>query len=61
MKSSKKFKESTERKTTMERMIEMIKESYIEVMGIEKWNSLTAEEKHDVIMIIAKDALNNLK
>lgn len=44
----------------MEKMIEMIKEAYIQTMGFEKWNSLTNEEKHDVIMIIAKDALKNM-
>jgi hypothetical protein len=38
-----------------ERMIEMIKEAYIKVMGREKWDSLTDKEKHDAIMILAKD------
>lgn len=41
----------------MEKMIDMIKEAYVEVMGIEKWNSLTDSEKHDAIMIICKDLL----
>lgn len=39
----------------MEKMIEMIKTAYVEVMGIEKWNSLTDNQKHDVIMTIVKD------
>ena len=41
-------------------MIDMIIKSYITVMGEEKWNSLTDEQKHDVIMTIAKDALNRI-
>ena len=41
----------------MEKMVEMIKKAYIEVMGIEKWDSLSDDEKHDVIMIICKDLL----
>lgn len=38
-----------------EKMVNMIKTAYIEVMGEEKWISLTAKEKHDAIMFIAKD------
>ena len=41
-----------------EKMINMIAEAYIKVMGQEKWNSLTEDQKHDVVMMIAKDALN---
>lgn len=41
-------------------MIDMIVKSYITVMGEEKWNSLTDEQKHDVVMTIAKDALNRV-
>lgn len=37
------------------RIIEMIKEAYINVMGVEKWNGLTDKDKHDVIMTITKD------
>lgn len=44
----------------MDKMIDMIIKSYITVMGEEKWNSLTDEQKHDVIMTIAKDALNRI-
>ena len=36
-------------------VIEMIKTAYIKVMGEAKWESLTPEEKHDVIMQLAKD------
>jgi len=45
----------------MENIINMIKESYINVMGQEKWNSLTDQEKHDVVMILVKDMLNALQ
>ena len=37
-----------------DKMVEMMKAAYIQVMGIEKWNSLTDQEKHDAIMMIAK-------
>lgn len=43
--------------TNTEKMIDMITEAYIEVMGIEKWNGLTDQEKHDVVMIIARDLM----
>lgn len=39
----------------MERIIEMMKEAYIKVMGEAKWNSLTDSQKHDAIMILIKD------
>ena len=39
----------------MEKMVNMIVEAYIKVMGVDKWNSLTAIQQHDVIMNIAKD------
>ncbi len=39
----------------MNKMIDLIKEAYVNVMGIEKWNSLTDEQKHDAIMTIAVD------
>lgn len=35
-------------------VINLIKESYIKVYGIAKWNSLTEQEQHDAIMILAK-------
>lgn len=37
-----------------DKMVEMMEAAYIQVMGIEKWNSLTDQEKHDAIMMIAK-------
>lgn len=39
----------------MEKMVQMIIEAYVTVMGAEKWNSLTADEQHTVIMTMAKD------
>ena len=42
------------------KIVEMIIEAYIMVMGLEKWNSLTEQQQHDVIMIIVKDALQGL-
>ena len=39
------------------KMVEMIQNAYISVYGIQKWNSLTASEKHDAIMIITANAL----
>ena len=35
--------------------INTIIDAYINVMGIEKWNSLTGSQQHDVIMTIVKD------
>ena len=43
-----------------DKMINMIAAAYIEVYGIEKWNSMTDKQKHDAVMIIAKDALNRI-
>jgi hypothetical protein len=42
----------------MNKMINMIAESYIKVYGIEKWNGLSDKEKHDAVMIIANDFNN---
>ena len=39
----------------MDFIIEACKTAYINTMGVEKWESLTDEQKHDVIMIMAKD------
>lgn len=36
-------------------MVDIAKEAYIKVMGAEKWNSLTDQEKHDAVMFIWKD------
>ena len=40
-----------------EQIINSIEEAYIKVMGLEKWNSLSDEEKHNVVMIIVRDML----
>ena len=37
-----------------------VKESYIKVYGVEKWCSLTDEQKHDTVMLLAKDMLKAL-
>lgn len=37
------------------KMLNMIIEAYVQVYGIEKWDSLTAEQQHNAVMIIAKD------
>lgn len=39
----------------MTKLVNTIIDAYIEVMGTEKWNSLTADEQHTVIMTIVKD------
>lgn len=41
-------------------IVDAIINAYIETYGKEKWNSLTSEEQHDVIMILAKDMLRSL-
>lgn len=46
---------------TDEIIIDMIVKSYVTIMGEEKWNSLSDEQKHDVVMTIATDALNRIK
>lgn len=45
----------------MENLIETMEAAYIQVMGIEKWESLTDAQKHDVIMILVKDSLKALE
>ena len=40
-----------------EMFIENARKAYIEIMGEEKWISLTDKEKHDVVMIMAKDMM----
>lgn len=39
----------------LEMFIEIAKNAYIEIMGKEKWDSLTKQEKHDAVMFMAKD------
>ena len=34
--------------------------AYIQIMGLEKWNSLTEQEQHDAVMILLKDINNSL-
>lgn len=36
-------------------IVNMAIDAYVSVMGIDKWNSLTGEQQHDVIMTIVKD------
>ena len=38
-----------------DKMVGMIQQAYIEVYGIEKWISLTDQQKHDAVMIIVRD------
>lgn len=45
----------------MDKMIELVKEAYITVMGREKWESLTDAQKHDAVMIIVQGALKALQ
>ena len=42
---------------TTEKLVDLMQDAYIKVMGLEKWNSLTDEQKHDAIMLMVKDAL----
>lgn len=41
-------------------VVDMIIEAYIEVMGEEKWNSLTADEQHAVIMTFAAELYDRM-
>ena len=45
---------------SFESVINLISDVYISVYGMEKWNGLTAQEKHDAIMFIANDLHNAL-
>lgn len=51
-----KAKEETNMENT-NKMIDMIAEAYIKVYGEIKWNSLTDNQKHEAVMIIAKDLM----
>lgn len=44
----------------MEKIIDMMKTAYITEMGLEAWERLTDEQKHDAIMLMAKDSLRAL-
>ena len=39
--------------TFFEIFIEAARTAYIEIMGVEKWESLTDKEKHDAVMMLA--------
>lgn len=41
-------------------MVFKARDAYIEVCEVNKWNGLTAEEQHDVVMILIKDMLKAL-
>jgi len=44
--------------TFIDKFVDTVVKVYIQVYGLDKWLSLTLQEQHDVIMIIAVD-LNN--
>lgn len=46
--------------SNFETILNNVKEAYIKVMGIEKWNALTDEQKHDVTMILVKNMMKSL-
>lgn len=39
----------------MEKIVNMIIEAYAQVMGTDRWHSLTSEQQHAVIMTLAKE------
>ena len=41
-------------------MVEKIRDAYISVMGADKWQSLTDQEKHDAVMMITSGTLKAL-
>lgn len=38
-----------------EKIVDMCIAAYVQVMGAEVWNRLTAQQQHDAIMIMIKD------
>ncbi len=48
-------------KTTADKIVDMVVESYIVVMGRVNWDAKTPEEQHDIVMILIKDALKALE
>ena len=44
----------------MDKTIEMMESVYIQAYGPEKWASLSAQEKHDVVMALVKLSLKTL-
>ena len=43
------------------RVMNLIAKAYIQVVGKDKWDSLTKQEQHDTIMILAKDMIEDLQ
>lgn len=41
-------------------LVQAIIAAYVSVMGAEAWNALNAQQQHDVIMAITRDALHAL-
>nr|AHF24065.1 hypothetical protein [uncultured bacterium Contig643] len=48
-------REENKEMASADKMIDMIAEAYIKVMGIEKWNSLSDNEKYEAVMTMARD------
>lgn len=48
-------------KQEWEIMADQIRDAYISVYGAERWAALTDQQKHDAVMIIARDMLNRLE
>ena len=46
---------------TANHIANLVIQSYIQVMGRENWDSKTAEQQHDIIMILIRDALKALE
>ena len=42
---------------TEQTIIDSIVEAYIKIMGQNKWDSLSDQQKHDMIMTVVKDLL----
>ena len=42
------------------KIIAIAKKIYIDVMGQEKWNSLTDKEKHTAIMLVLRDIASRI-
>lgn len=45
---------------TMRKYANMAAKAYIEVAGLDKWNGLTDEKKHDIVFTMLKDAIRAL-
>lgn len=43
------------------KVISMMIKAYIKVMGVEKWNTLTPQEQHDVVMALVADSIKALE